>query len=164
LRGQCRSNTNFERLGATMSTSPHHRSNPIASGATNDDRSGEVSRRAMLAGAVATTAAVAVGAGDMPAYAHTADPNSRQDMMAFLVLSAALTGIHVANLAPEFSQNDPNDNSKKLPILDAGPASTPSTSRTTTSSGSMPATPRRSNACCRLPGTTASRRRTLSTA
>lgn len=79
----------------------------------------------MLAGAVATTAAVAVGAGEMPAYAHTADPNSRQDMMAFLVLSAALTGIHVANLAPEFSQTDPNDSKKQLPILDADPGVDP---------------------------------------
>ena len=71
-----------------MSTSPHQGRNRSASGVANDEQSGEVSRRAMLAGAVATTAVAAVGASDMPAYARTADPNSSQDMMAFLVLSA----------------------------------------------------------------------------
>jgi hypothetical protein len=103
-----------------MSKSPLHERDRVASGATNDERGGEVSRRTMLAGAVATTAAVAVGASDIPAYAHTADPDSSQDMMAFLVLSAALTGIHVANLAPEFS---PNKN--KPDVLDADPGVDP---------------------------------------
>jgi hypothetical protein len=89
-----------------MSTSPHHERNPIASGTTNDEHGGEVSRRAMLTGAVATTAVAAVGASDISAYAHAADPNSKRDMMAFLLLSAALTGIHVVNLAPEFTPNN----------------------------------------------------------
>jgi hypothetical protein len=82
--------------------SPHHGRNRMATGATHHEQGGEVSRRAMLAGAAATTAVAAVGASEIPAYAHTADPNSHQDMMAFLVLSAALTGIQVINLAPEF--------------------------------------------------------------
>jgi hypothetical protein len=88
-----------------MSTSRHHERHHIASRATNDEQGGDVSRRAMLAGAMATTAVAAVGASDIPAYAHTADPNSPQDMMAFLVLSEALTGVQVPSLAPEFTQN-----------------------------------------------------------
>jgi hypothetical protein len=89
-----------------MSTSRHHERHHIAPGATSDEQGGDVSRRAMLAGAVATTAVAAVGASEIPAYAHTADPNSPQDMMAFLVLSAALTGIRLINLAPEFTPNN----------------------------------------------------------
>jgi hypothetical protein len=102
-----------------MSTSRHHEPNRIAPGATNDEMGGEVSRRAMLAGAVATTAVAAVGASDLPAYAHTADPNSPQDMMAFLVLSSALTGIQLLILAPEFDKKDKPD------LLDADPGVDP---------------------------------------
>ena len=92
-----------------MSTSPHQERNRIAQGATDQEQSGEVSRRSMLAGTVATTAVAAVGAIPGSAYAQGADPNSKKDMMAFLLLSAALTGVHVAILAPEFTQdkNDP---------------------------------------------------------
>ena len=85
-----------------MSTSPHHGRNRIAPAATNDEQGGEVSRRAMLTGAVAVAA---VGASDITAYAHAADPNSPQDMTAFLVLSQALTGIQIALLALEFTAN-----------------------------------------------------------
>jgi hypothetical protein len=85
-----------------MSTSTHHERNRIAPAATNDEQGGEVSRRTMLAGAVAVAA---VGASDISAYAHTADPNSPQDMMAFLVLSQALTGAQISLLAPEFAPN-----------------------------------------------------------
>ena len=53
-----------------MSTSPHQGRNRVAPGAANDEPGGEVSRRAMLAGAVATTAVAAVGASDIPAYAR----------------------------------------------------------------------------------------------
>ena len=67
---------------------------------------------------------------------QSADPNSKQDMMAFLLLSAALTGVHVVNLAPEFSF-DKQEQTYWMQTL----ASTRSTSRTTISSGSMPATP-----------------------
>ncbi|SHG21648.1 hypothetical protein SAMN05443248_0733 [Bradyrhizobium erythrophlei] len=112
-------------IGGNMSTSPHHGRNRIARSATDDEQAGEVSRRTMLVGAVATTAVAAVGASDMAAYAHTANPDLREDMMAFLVLSAALTGIHVINLAPEFSQRDPNDSTKLLPILEADPGIDP---------------------------------------
>jgi hypothetical protein len=55
----------------------------------------------MLAGTVATTAAAAVLPIAGSAYAVTADP----DMVAFLLLSAALTGVRVGTLAPEFGEN-----------------------------------------------------------
>jgi hypothetical protein len=70
---------------------------------TDDQKGGEFSRRTMLAGAAATTALAAVGAGERSAHASTVDSSSSRDMMAFLLLSTALTGIHVQNLAPEFT-------------------------------------------------------------
>ena len=106
-----------------MSTSRLHDRSQIASGAPDERQAVEVSRRTMLAGAVATAAAV--GASDMPAYARGANPDSSEHMMAFLVLSSALTGIHVINLAPEFSQADPKDSKKTLPILQADPGTDP---------------------------------------
>ena len=87
-----------------MSTSPHHERSPVASGTTNAEQAGDVSRRSMLAGTVATTAVAAVGPIGRKAHAQGADPNSKKDMMAFLVLSSALTGVRVVTLAPEFGQ------------------------------------------------------------
>jgi len=60
---------------------------------------GKISRRAMVAGTVATTA-VAVLPLSNSAFAETSD----QDMMAFLLLSAALTGVDIQTLAPELSR------------------------------------------------------------
>lgn len=102
-----------------MSTSPHQGSNPSAPRGANHDPGGEVSRRAMLSGAAATTAVAAVGASGIPAYARIADPNSSQDMMVFLVLSSALTGVQISSLAPEF------DKKSKPDILDADPGVDP---------------------------------------
>jgi hypothetical protein len=91
----------------------------------HDDRSdrsepeGFVSRRRMLAGTVATTAAAAVAPIAGAAYAAGPDVSSPQDMMAFLLLSAALAGVHVVNLAPEFSQDIKKD------ILDQDPGVDP---------------------------------------
>jgi hypothetical protein len=84
-----------------METSGHSRHNATL-GATRLDEAGEISRRTMLTGTVATTAAAAVVPIAGSAYAAAPDMNSKQDMMAFLLLSAALTGVHVVNLAPEF--------------------------------------------------------------
>jgi hypothetical protein len=106
-----------------MSTSRHHDRNQTWPDTSDERQVGEVSRRTILAGAVA--AAAAVSASDVPAYARGASPDSREDMMAFLVLSAALTGVHVSNLAPEFSQADLTDPKKKVPILDADPGTDP---------------------------------------
>src|SRR6516164_1187895 len=100
-----------------MSKLPHQGQNRSAPGSTNREPGGELSRRAMLSGAAATTAIAAVGAADGPACARTADPNSRQDMMAFLVLSFALTGVDIPHLAPEFTG--------KPDILDADPGIDP---------------------------------------
>jgi hypothetical protein len=78
----------------------------------------KMSRRTMVAGTVATTA-VAV----LPLYnsafaqATLTDP-AKQDMMAFLILSVALTGVDIQTLAPEFSQG-------KGGILDADPGVDP---------------------------------------
>jgi hypothetical protein len=59
-----------------------------------------ISRRAMVAGMVATTALAAVLPLSNSAFAQTSD----EDMVAFLVLSAALTGVDIHTLAPEFSR------------------------------------------------------------
>ncbi len=85
-----------------METSRHHRHNATPA-ATRSDEAGEISRRTVLTGTVATTAAAAVVPIAGSAYAAAPDINSKQDMVAFLLLSAALTGVHVANLAPEFA-------------------------------------------------------------
>jgi hypothetical protein len=98
-----------------MSTSSHHERNRPVPGATDAEPAVEVSRRSMLAGAVATVAAI--GSSDIPAYAHTANPNSPEDMMAFLLLSEALTGIRVDNLAPEVTLNS-NEPLKSDPGVD----------------------------------------------
>lgn len=57
-------------------------------------------RRTLLAGAAAATAAVTVGTLSTPPPARAADANSAQDMNDFVTLSAALTGIVAAKLAP----------------------------------------------------------------
>jgi hypothetical protein len=81
-----------------MSDSPHQERRTIAPDATDDDeKSGRVTRRTVLAGAAAT-AAVTVVAVDPPARAHSVDANS--DMDAFAQLSAALTGIDKNKLSP----------------------------------------------------------------
>jgi hypothetical protein len=84
-----------------MSTSLQEGRNRSAPGLADREQGGELSRRAVLSGAAAVAA---VGASDIRAYARTADPNSREDMMAFLVLSSALTGIEIPRLAPEFAK------------------------------------------------------------
>jgi Membrane bound FAD containing D-sorbitol dehydrogenase len=101
-----------------MGTLPQHRHDDRP-GATRSEPEDAFSRRAILAGTVATTAAAAVAPIAGSAYAAAPDVNSKQDMMAFLLLSAALTGVHVVNLAPEFTR----DNSKD--ILDQDPAVDP---------------------------------------
>jgi hypothetical protein len=82
-----------------MSDLPHQERSPIAPDATGDEQSGGVTRRTVLAGAAATAAATVV-AVDPPARAHSVDANSREDMEAFVQLSAALTGIAARKLSP----------------------------------------------------------------
>lgn len=78
-----------------------------------------VSRRSVLAGTIATTAAVAAAPIDSPAYGASVDAGPK-DMMAFLVLSQALTGIKIINLAPEFAPDKNNPG-----ILNADPGTDP---------------------------------------
>jgi len=80
-----------------MSQLPHPGPNAIAQDEQEDESAGGFTRRRVLAGAAAATAAMSVGAVDSPASAQT-----RQDMVAFVLLSAALTGIAEEKLAPNF--------------------------------------------------------------
>lgn len=57
-------------------------------------------RRTLLAGAAAATAAATVGTLSTPRPTRAADANSVQDMTDFVALSAALTGIMADKLAP----------------------------------------------------------------
>jgi len=95
-------------VGSTMGTLPkdHHNDQP---GAMSSEHDSSFSRRAMLAGTVATTAAAAAAPISGSAYAAGPDVSSPQDMMAFLLLSEALTGVDKQLLAPEFDPktNDP---------------------------------------------------------
>jgi len=78
-----------------------------------------ISRRAMVTRTVATTAVAAV----MP-LSHAADmqaspPRPHEDMVAFLLLSEALTGVSRHTLAPEFPSKEPPE------ILDVDPGVDP---------------------------------------
>jgi hypothetical protein len=88
-----------------MTHVPHPERNSIVNGDKEDV--GGVTRRGVLAGAAATTAAVSVGGIGTPATAQSANPNSSEDMILFVLLSAALTGIFEAKLAPGFGPKDP---------------------------------------------------------
>jgi hypothetical protein len=82
---------------------PHHERHPIAQIASDDEQANRVTRRTILTGAAAATAAATLAVVDTPASARSLDPNSHEDMVAFVVLSAALTGIAESKLAPGFS-------------------------------------------------------------
>lgn len=82
-----------------------HRREGNAEGAEPQTRGGKLSRRAMVAGTVATTAMAAVLPLANPVYAQAPDPNT--DMLEFLVLSEALTGVNRLTLAPELSGSNP---------------------------------------------------------
>jgi hypothetical protein len=85
-----------------------HLPSPEARSTPHDEKEDEplgggVTRRGVLAGAAAATAAVSIGGTDTPAAAQTAD-----DMVTFVQLSAALTGIAAGKLAaPNFDAKAP---------------------------------------------------------
>jgi hypothetical protein len=81
-----------------MTDLPHPKPSSLALGEKEDESAGRFTRRTVLAGAAAATAAISVGAVDTPASAQT----RHQDMVAFVLLSAALTGIAEGKLAPNF--------------------------------------------------------------
>jgi hypothetical protein len=102
------------------------RQRPIAPNTIEDERAGAVTRRTVLTGAAATAAAT-VAAFDMPARAHSVDVNSREEMVLFVLLSSALTGIAPEKLAPGFKLQSSNprtvpprpiDLSKSIPGFD----------------------------------------------
>jgi len=78
-----------------MTDLPHSKPSSVAPGEKEDESAGRFTRRTVLAGAAAATAAISVGAVDSPASAQT-----RQDMVNFVLLSGALTGIVETKLAP----------------------------------------------------------------
>ena len=78
----------------------------------------KISRRTMVAGTVATTV-VAMLPLHNSVFAQSALPDkAKQDMMAFLILSVALTGVDISTLAPEFSRGTGD-------LLDADPGVDP---------------------------------------
>jgi hypothetical protein len=80
-----------------MTDLPHSKPSSIAQGEKEDESAGGFTRRRVLAGAAAATAAMSVGAVDGSASAQT-----RPDLVAFVLLSSALTGITETKLAPGF--------------------------------------------------------------
>jgi hypothetical protein len=77
--------------------------------ADNDDISAGLTRRTVLAGAAATAAATVTAtppsnAQSVDPHPEPNDPNSHADMVLFVLLSAALTGIAEAKLAPGFKR------------------------------------------------------------
>jgi hypothetical protein len=73
----------------------------IAPNTIEDEPAGAVTRRTVLTGAAAVTAAATVGAAlDTPARAHSVDVDSREDMALFVLLSSTLTGIPAIKLVP----------------------------------------------------------------
>lgn len=83
-----------------MSYFKHREAGSRAEAATGDSQRLGLTRRTVLAGAAAA-AAVTLGGEARADNPPTADPNSPQDMDAFVKLSAALTGIAVKMLAPD---------------------------------------------------------------
>jgi hypothetical protein len=78
----------------------------------------KISRRTMVAGTLAATA-VAILPHYNTAFAQAALPDqATQDMMAFLILSVALTGVDIHTLAPEFTRGGKG-------LLDADPGVDP---------------------------------------
>jgi hypothetical protein len=71
---------------------------------THDHKGFDISRRTIVAGTLATTVMLAVSPLSYAVNADLCDPNSQIEMVSFLVLSAALTGVSIQTLAPEFSR------------------------------------------------------------
>src|SRR5262249_67449 len=88
----------------------------IAPDALEEEPGGAFARRTVLTGAAAVTAAVTGGATlDTSTHAHSVDPNSREHMVLFVLLSSALTGIPVDKLAPRFRLAPPPTNPPTVP-------------------------------------------------
>ena len=68
----------------------------------SEEQGGELTRRTVLAGVAATTMAATVAGIDTPAAARSIDPEQPRDMVLFILLSAALTGIAEKKLSTGF--------------------------------------------------------------
>src|SRR5439155_22348430 len=78
-----------------------------------------VTRRTVLTGAAAATAAATVPAAlDTAARADSVDPNSREHMVLFVLLSSALTGIPPGKLSPQFKLQSSNPPTVPPPPID----------------------------------------------
>jgi hypothetical protein len=113
----------FEEKGAVpMNDLPHQERRAIVRTAKDDDQGG-ITRRTVLTGAAAATAVATLPVVDRPpaSAAPSPDPNP-QDMVAFILLSSALTGIAETRLAPGFGPlpkpPTPIDFDKLLPGAD----------------------------------------------
>jgi hypothetical protein len=96
-----------------------HRRERNAPGAEPLTQNGKISRRTMVAGTLATTAVAAVLPLSNSAHAQAPNPRPHEDMVAFLLLSEALTNVNRLTLAPEFPTKEPSE------ILDADPGVDP---------------------------------------
>lgn len=87
-----------------MSDLPHQGPRRIVPMEKEDgsEHANRLTRRTMLTGAAAATAIATVAAPNTPANAQSTDAASREDMVAFVLLSWALTGIHPGGLSPGF--------------------------------------------------------------
>jgi hypothetical protein len=89
---------------------------PITPNAIEDESDSALTRRTVLTGAAAATAAATVGATlDRPAHSDSVDPSSPEHMVLFVLLSSALTGIPAGNLAPGFKLAPPPTNPATVP-------------------------------------------------
>jgi hypothetical protein len=84
-----------------MTSQPHSASGAFDVSAL-EERDARLTRRTMITGAIATGAAAATAAVETPAGARSASPDKPEDMVAFLLLSAALTGVRPTSLEVEF--------------------------------------------------------------
>ena len=104
-----------------MSKSRHQETTSVPPNPPDDDQvAGGYTRRTVLAGAAAAAATISTVNG--PAIARSADPNSREDMVAFVLLSAALTGIAEGRLAPGFA---PRPSPTNIDLQQSMPGSDP---------------------------------------
>jgi hypothetical protein len=91
----------------------------ITENAIEAEPAGAVTRRTVLTGAAAATAAATVGTTlDTPVRAQSVDVNSREDMILFVLLSSALTGIPREKLAPGFNPPQINPPTVPPPAID----------------------------------------------
>jgi hypothetical protein len=85
-----------------MTSLPHSKSGAFDVSALDDEKNSRLTRRTVIAGAIASGAAAATAALETPASARSASPDKPEDMVAFLLLTAALTGVRPVTLEPEF--------------------------------------------------------------